>query len=180
MIDPGLMIRTILAVCVMSAAAVACGGGGGEANSASGDKHALLNNQGPDFSLDTVNGKGKVGVASSKGKVVIVDFWATWCEPCKKSFPKLEELNVKYKDKVVIIGVSTNDDFGPDIAKFGESHGAKFPIVWDKDHLVAKKWSPPNMPCSFILDKQGVVKFVHQGYHDGEELEIDKEVKSLL
>ncbi|MFO0663456.1 MAG: TlpA disulfide reductase family protein [Polyangiaceae bacterium] len=156
-----------------------CGGGATPGGATPAGKGGLVGNPGPDFSLDSVNGQGKVSLSGNKGKVVIVDFWATWCEPCKKSFPKLQELNVKYKGSLVIIGISEDDEKGQ-IADFGNTHGAKFPLVWDEKKAQADKWKPANMPTTFIVDKQGVVKFVHQGYHDGEEAEIDKEIKSLL
>ncbi|MBX3186678.1 MAG: TlpA family protein disulfide reductase [Labilithrix sp.] len=148
--------------------------------SANDAKHELLNNAAPDFSGDIVNGKGKAALASWKGKVVLVDFWATWCEPCKKSFPKLEELRVKYNASGLEIVAISEDDEPNGIKEFGENYGAKFPLVWDKDKSIANKWHPPNMPSSFIVDKKGVVRFVHLGYHDGEEKEIETEVKSLL
>jgi cytochrome c biogenesis protein CcmG, thiol:disulfide interchange protein DsbE len=139
----------------------------------------LVGSPAPDFSAESVNGMGKFSLTGSKGKVVLVDFWATWCEPCKKSFPKLEELNVKYKGNLMIVGVS-EDDEKKDIPDFGKTHGAKFPLLWDDGKSIAGKWNPENMPTSFILDKNGVVRFMHQGYHDGEELEIEKEIKSLM
>ena len=170
-----------LAIALSVISVSACGGGGEGTSGATtpAGKGGLVGNPGPDFALDSLNGQGKVSLAASKGKVVIVDFWATWCEPCKKSFPKLQELNVKYKGNLVIIGISEDDEKGG-IADFGNTHGAKFPLVWDEKKALADKWKPANMPTTFILDKQGVVKFVHQGYHDGEEAEIDKEIKSLL
>lgn len=169
---------------------VACGGNDKPANTSSsgtssssggggGGGGGLIGNPGADFSGESVNGQGKVSLSANKGKVVIVDFWATWCEPCKKSFPKLEELNVKYKGNLVIIGVSEDDEKGG-IADFGKTHGAKFPLIWDDGKAIAGKWKPENMPTTIILDKTGVVKFVHKGYHDGEEVEIEKEIKGLL
>lgn len=160
----------------------ACGGGTttkGPENSGAAVKGGLIGSAGPDFSGESVNGQGKFSLASAKGKVVVVDFWATWCEPCKKSFPKLEDLNVKYKGNVVIVGVS-EDDEKTGIADFAKTHGAKFPLLWDEGKAIAGKWNPENMPTSFVLDKNGVVKFMHQGYHDGEELELEKEIKSLM
>jgi peroxiredoxin len=173
---------------VMTALAVmaaACGGGasegsGGALAPAAGGKHELLNNPAPDFSADSVNGKGKVSLAQWKGKVVLVDFWATWCEPCKKSFPKLEELRVKYSASGFEIAAISEDDEANGVKEFGTNYGAKFPLLWDKDKTIANKWHPPNMPSSFIVDKKGVVRFVHLGYHDGEEKEIETELKSLL
>jgi peroxiredoxin len=171
---------TVLAV----TAATACGGGAGEGSGAatpgSGAKHELLNNPAPDFQVDSVNGKGKISLSQWKGKVVLVDFWATWCEPCKKSFPKLEELRVKYNASGFEIAAISEDDEANGVKEFGTNYGAKFHLVWDKDKSVANKWHPPNMPSSFIVDKKGVVRFVHLGYHDGEEKEIETELKSLL
>jgi thiol-disulfide isomerase/thioredoxin len=168
-----------------TALAVGCGGSGaegGDAKTASseGGSHPLLNNAGPDFSADTVNAKGKASPAANKGKVLIVDFWATWCEPCKKSFPKLQELYTKYKGQLEILAIS-EDDENNGLKDFGDAHGnVKFPLMWDDGKKIAAKWQPKSMPATFIVDKSGVVKFVHLGYHDGEENEIEKELKSLF
>ncbi len=170
-------------VTALATMAAACGGGASESSgaaTATGAKHELLNNPAPDFAGDSVNGKGKVALAQWKGKVVLVDFWATWCEPCKKSFPKLEELRVKYASAGFELAAISEDDEANGVKDFGANYGAKFPLLWDKDKTIANKWHPPNMPSSFILDKKGVVRFVHLGYHDGEEKEIEAELKSLL
>ncbi len=177
--------RLVTALAVVASAAVACGGSAGEGAGAatagsSTVKHELLNNPAPDFAADSVNGKGKVALSQWKGKVVIVDFWATWCQPCQKSFPKLEELRVKYAASGVEIAAISEDDEQNGVKEFGSNYGAKFPLLWDKDKSLANKWHPPNMPTSFILDKKGVVRFVHLGYHDGEEKEIETELKGLL
>jgi peroxiredoxin len=177
------MAKARAVVTVLATMAAACGGGaseGGGAASANAAKHELLNNPAPDFAGDSVNGKGKVALAQWKGKVVLVDFWATWCEPCKKSFPKLEELRVKYAASGFELAAISEDDEANGVKEFGTNYGAKFPLLWDKDKTIANKWHPPNMPSSFILDKKGVVRFVHLGYHDGEEKEIETELKSLL
>ena len=147
------------------------GGGGGE---------GLKGNPAPDFEVETVNGMGKVSLKGMEGKVVIVDFWATWCEPCKKSFPAFQALNVKYKDSgLVVVGIS-EDDEQSGLAEFGETHGAKFPLGWDEGKKIAEKWGPSSMPTTFVVDRKGIVRFVHLGYHAGEEDEIEQEVKSLL
>ena len=165
---------------------VACASGGGEgpqtsSNEAAKSKHELMNNPAPSLTGESVNGKGKVALDQWKGKVVLVDFWATWCEPCKKSFPKLEELRVKYgASGLEIVGISEDDEDGGAIKKFAETYGAKFPLLWDKDKALAGKYKPPNMPSSFLVDKNGVVRHVHLKYRDGDENEIEREVKSLL
>jgi peroxiredoxin len=159
-----------------------CGGASasGDGASSAADAKGLINNPAPDFAANSVNGKGRAAVKASSGKVLIVDFWATWCEPCKKSFPKLQELFVKYKASGMDLIAVSEDDENSGIPDFGNTFGAKFPLVWDDGKSIAAKWKPGSMPSTFIVDKKGIVRFVHSGYHDGEEAEIEKEVKSLL
>jgi thiol-disulfide isomerase/thioredoxin len=130
------------------------------------------------FNVEQLNGSGKVGLQN--GKVMIVDFWATWCEPCKKSFPKLQELYLKYKVSGLEIAALSEDDEKGGIIEFAKTYGAKFPVGWDGDKSIAKKYQPKSMPSTFIVDRKGVIRFVHTGYHDGEEVEIEKEIKSLM
>ena len=175
-------VRIFALVAAAFAPACASGdGGGAQTPTESKGRHELLNNPAPSFAGESVNGKGKVSSDSLKGKVVLVDFWATWCEPCKKSFPKLEELRVKYEASGFnIVAFSEDDEDGGSIGRFGQTYGVKFPLVWDKDKSMAGKYKPPNMPSSFLIDKNGVVRHVHMKYRDGDEKEIEAEVKSLL
>jgi peroxiredoxin len=171
---------TTIALCAVLAGCASDAASSGDAKTGGDGAHPLMGAPAPKFDLSSVNGKGKVSMAQLNGKVVIVDFWATWCEPCRKSFPKLQELNVKYKASgMQLVGVSEDDDKSG-IAEFGTSLSADFPLVWDQDKGIAGKWSPGSMPSTFIVDRTGVVRFVHRGYHDGEEVEIEKEVKGLL
>lgn len=140
----------------------------------------IVGNPAPAFSLAAVNTKGSVSMSSLEGQVVIVDFWGTFCEPCKKSFPKLQDLYAKYKGGgLTIVGIS-EDDEKDGITAFAGSYGAKFPLVWDETKSVAGKWNPGSMPATFIVDRKGVVRFLHRGYREGEEVEIEQQVKSLL
>ena len=129
------------------------------------------------FSLKGVN---QAKVELKTGKVTIVDFWATWCEPCKKSFPKLQALYVKYQSSGLEIAALSEDDEEGGISAFASTYGAKFPIAWDKGKIVAAKWKPQSMPTTYVCDKNGKIRFTHTGYHDGEDAEIEKEVKQLL
>ncbi|MEO8874237.1 MAG: TlpA disulfide reductase family protein [Polyangiaceae bacterium] len=174
-----------------SSLAFACGSGGGAtpdtksggdstAAASGGGDHPLVGQPAPDFSFTSVNGQGSVSLAKMIGKVVVVDFWATWCEPCKKSFPKLQEMNVKYKASgLEVVGISEDDD-KKGISDFGTTYGAKFPLGWDETKSIAGKWQPKSMPGSFIVDKKGIVRFAHLGFHDGDEVKLESEIKSLL
>src|SRR5580693_9083284 len=107
-----------VATLVLSSSVVlaGCGGAsssGGGAGSAANKKeaHPLVGSSVPNFAAASVNGKGRATVQPNEGKVLIVDFWATWCEPCKKSFPKLEDLYVRYRTSgMEIVAVSEDDD----------------------------------------------------------------------
>src|SRR6185437_1693122 len=123
------------------------------------------------FTMGSINGQGKMGL--EKGKVTIVDFWATWCEPCKKSFPRYQELYTKYQASGLAVVAVSVDDEKTDIPSFIKTYGAKFPVGWDDGHKVADCYRPPNMPSAYVIDKTGTIKFVHNGYHDGEEKEIE-------
>jgi peroxiredoxin len=173
------LLSSVVALSVIPT--LGCGGAGAEGAGSGGDgKHPLVGSLAPDFSAASVNGKGKPSVKAASGKVLIVDFWATWCEPCKKSFPKLEDIYVKFKASGMDMIAVSEDDENQGLTDFGTTFGAKFPLVWDDGKAIAGKWQPKSMPSTFIVDKKGIVRYVHLGYHDGEETEIEKEVKSLL
>lgn len=165
------------------AAVVGCGGSGKGAKSAadsSGDRagHAEVGKAAPDLSIQTLNGKGKVSLESLQGKTVIVDFWATWCGPCKQSFPALEELSKRLGDKVEIVGISVDDD-KKGVVEFAKENGATFAIGWDENHSIAEKWKVGAMPTTFIVDGSGKVRFIHDGYHQGETKAMEKEIASI-
>ncbi len=115
-----------------------------------------------------------------KGKVVLVDFWASWCLPCAKSFPVLDELQKKYGDKLVIVAVNV-DEKTENMEKFLKKHPVSFTVVRDEEQKLVSVVSPETMPTSFILDGEGKVRFLHNGFH-GEDTrkEYVSEIESLL
>ncbi|HXX69526.1 MAG TPA: TlpA disulfide reductase family protein [Polyangiaceae bacterium] len=170
-------------VAALCLALTACGGAASDsegANVSGGEAvHPLLGRPGPDFAQKTMTGS-TISLHALSGKVAVVDFWATWCEPCKKSFPKLEALSDKYgSNGLQVVGVSEDDDKSG-IGDFAANLGAKFPLVWDENKTIASKWQPKTMPSTFILDRTGKIRFVHLGYHENEEAVIEREIKSLL
>jgi thiol-disulfide isomerase/thioredoxin len=120
-------------------------------------------------------------IPDTSGKVVLVDFWASWCGPCKLSFPTLKQLHEKYADKgLVIIGIGV-DDKAEEYKKFISKMGVSFPIFHDATHTVADKFAPPSMPTSYIIDRKGVVRYIHIGFRGQKtEAEYVKEIESLL
>jgi len=174
-------LRRSLLVLPMALWLSACGAGmgSGGANSAAGASHALVGAPAPAFELREVAGGGDQSLEAYAGKVVIVDFWATWCKPCKESFPAYQKLVTQMGGDLVVVGVSQDDDT-KGIAAFLSETGAKFPVVWDDGKAVAKSYDPPSMPTAFVIDKSGIVRFVHVGYRAGDEATLEDEVRSLL
>ena len=115
-----------------------------------------------------------------KGKIIVVDFWASWCTPCAKSFPVLDELQKKYADRVVVLAVNV-DDKKSKMDAFMAKHPVSFTVVRDADQKLVAAVEPATMPTSFILDATGKVRFLHNGFH-GEDTrkEYISEIESLL
>lgn len=133
----------------------------------------------PEIGLTDISGK-PVSLASLAGKVVIVDFWATWCAPCREELPQLEKFHQKYRAKgLAIVGVSVDKE-AEGIKGFLDKLKITFPVVHDAGHQVSGKYSPPRMPSSYIVDRKGIVRYVHGGYRAGDAAEFEKQIQELL
>jgi thiol-disulfide isomerase/thioredoxin len=164
-------------------AGMGCGGSTPPATtpSAGGDAAggpAEVGKPAPELKFETVNGKGSVTLESLAGKIAVVDFWATWCGPCKQSFPKLEEIAKQNAGKVQVVGISV-DDKADGVADFAKANGATFAVGWDDGHTNAGRWKVETMPTTYILDATGKVRFVHAGYKGEEGDLIAKELATL-
>ncbi len=136
----------------------------------------------PDVEFKLAAGSGAWKPSNAKGKVVLLDFWATFCKPCKGSFPKLQALHEKYKDSgLVIVGVAEDDEPKALVPAFLKETGAKFMILVDPEQTAA---NPPfkvsAMPTELIIDRKGIVRHRHEGLREGEIDEIVKQIEELL
>lgn len=117
----------------------------------------------------------------TKGKVVLVDFWASWCGPCKAAFPALKEIAEKYKDKgVVLVGVSLDEDKA-DMDAFVRKASPNFTILRDASGKLAEQLAVQAIPSTFILDRNGKIAAIHGGYGgDKTKAEYIAEIEKLL
>ncbi len=124
---------------------------------------------------------GLVGdLPATEGKVVLVDFCASWCAPCKASFPTLGKLARDYAAKgVVVVGVSI-DEKADAYASFVKKMAAPFPVVHDRAQKLVRAVEVPTMPTTYIIGRDGKVAAVHPGYRDGAEQELRKLIDAAL
>jgi peroxiredoxin len=152
---------------------------GGAGAASPGGSSPLLGSPAPGFDLPAQSGGVRASLDGAHGKVVLLDFWATWCGPCRASFPKYQALAKEFSGNVVVVGIS-EDDEADGIQEFAKDTGATFTLAWDAKKSVAGNYRPDSMPTSFVIDKNGLVRFVHTGFRDGDEKDIEAEIKSLL
>jgi len=122
----------------------------------------------------------KVDLSELKGKVVLVDFWASWCGPCTQEMPVLEQLQRKYGEQgLVIVGI--NIDRNPKkMANFLKGAPVSFRVVQDRKLNVASRYEPAMMPSSYFIARDGKVRYVHEGFEKKDAAEIENRIKALL
>lgn len=135
-------------------------------------------NKAPEFELKSTTGKA-IKLSDFKGKIVIVDFWATWCPPCRKGIPDLIDLQNKYKDKLIIIGISVDQEKTiNDVKPFVKKYGINYPVVYSDNKVITDFGGIESIPTSFIIDQKGNVVNKHIGLYP--KYVYEEEIKELL
>ena len=131
----------------------------------------------PNFTLQDMSGK-KVTLSDYKGKVVLLEFWATWCPPCRMAIPGLEKLHKAYKEKgLVLLAVSMDQGGWDDVRAFIASYGMTYTVLKGDDD-VATQYQVRTIPMTLILNREGKITKRYLGMGDEEEL--DKDIRSVL
>jgi peroxiredoxin len=133
----------------------------------------------PNFRLPALDDK-VIDLADYRGKVVYVDFWATWCPPCRKSFPWMEAMHQRYQNMGFAIVAISLDQERELINEFLQSHPASFTIVQDSDGASAKAFKVRGMPSSYLIDQRGNLRLTHEGFSEGDKYVLEKQIKKLL
>ncbi len=134
----------------------------------------------PKFSLSSIDGSGTVDLAAYRGKVVYLDFWASWCPPCRKAMPEIEKLRKAYSpDEFAVVAVNVDSSL-----KKAQKVLAKTPVGYrsgsDPKGQLHKRYQVKTMPTSYLLDRNGVVRYVHEGFRRGDEKTLREEIDKLL
>lgn len=136
--------------------------------------HPLVGRRAPDLTLPLVAGEGagdRVALSSLRGRVVLLDFWASWCGPCRMSIPRLNEVHARYGDRVEMLGVNVESDrAGPFVAMAHRSFRAEFPSLHDQGWQAQSAFEVDRLPTVLILDRQGVVRWGTHGVPDPDEV----------
>jgi cytochrome c biogenesis protein CcmG/thiol:disulfide interchange protein DsbE len=110
----------------------------------------------PDFTLNRIDRPGTLQLASLRGKVVVLNFWASWCYPCKQEAPALAEASKRWAGRVVVLGVDVND-FAGDARRFARKYGLSYPLVHDNHNVTSPKYGLTGLPETFFIDRRGKV-----------------------
>ena len=115
----------------------------------------------PQFTLTRLDGPGKLSLASLRGKAVVVNFWASWCRPCKEELPVLEKTWLQYrKQGLVVVGVDA-EDFTSDAKRFAHKYGITYPIVHDAPSATVDRYGVTGFPETFFVDRKGRLVGAH-------------------
>jgi len=133
----------------------------------------------PDFTLRRLDGPN-LRLAELRGQVVMVNFWATWCGPCREEMPRLDALYQKYHASgFTLLGVNIDDD-PRNAAGAASKLKVSFPVLLDTDKAVSRLYDLGTMPSTVLIDRDGRVRYVHRGYREGTEAEYDEKIRGLL
>ena len=122
-------------------------------------------NLAPDFTLKLTDGKD-IKLSDHKGKIIIIDFWATWCPPCRRGIPDLVEIQKKYQKDVLIIGISLDNETKSDVVPFIKQYGINYPVVYGTMEVIKAYGNIQAIPTSFVVDQAGQIVDQHIGLVD--------------
>ena len=140
-----------------------------------------IGNQAPLFSGKTISGD-TVNLSDYKGKVTILDFWASWCKPCKEEFPFLIELYNQNSEKKFSILTINEDEESANMKKFIDNLEKEIPfkIILDKNAKIIELYGIESMPSVFVIDKKGIVRFTHIGFKKDDKEKFKSEIAKLI
>jgi peroxiredoxin len=135
----------------------------------------------PGFTLEDMDGK-IFSLKDYRGKVVLLNFWATWCPPCRREMPSIERLHQYFKNKDFVVLAVNQMESGDQVFTFTGDLGVDltFPILFDKDSSVARAYAVQGLPTTYVIDKKGKVRFRAIGGREFDHPEVEKQILQLM
>jgi thiol-disulfide isomerase/thioredoxin len=134
----------------------------------------------PTFQAKALDGKGTLSLASYQGQVVYLDFWASWCGPCAAALPAIDQLQKEFADQgFQVLAVNVDQDV-KDARRFLSRRPVGYPSVADPTGSIPTSFDVETMPTSFLIDRNGVVQYVHKGFRSGDEKELRSHIQALV
>jgi peroxiredoxin len=168
-----MTVRAVFKTCVLALVALLAGTTAGYA------AMPVPGTVAPNFTLKSSADKN-VKLSELRGQVVMINFWATWCAPCRQEMPLLNRIYEQYrKSGFVLLGVNIDDK--PETAKaLAQQLGISFPVLFDTDKQVSQRYDVDAMPSTVLIDRSGKVRYIHRGYRSGYEERYTSQVRELL
>ena len=136
--------------------------------------------QAPAFAAPSLRGPENLALSKYRGKVVYLDFWASWCPPCLKSLPLLEGLRKEFAGSdLQILAINLDADKAKAL-EFLDAHPVGYPIVSDPEGRLPETFQLKTMPSAYLIDRKGVVRYIHRGFRDGDLNEIRERIREVL
>jgi len=133
----------------------------------------------PDFTLKSLEGSN-LRLEEYRGQVVLINFWASWCGPCRQEMPILDQLHQRYEDTgFAVLGVNVEGEVSP-AKKIVDESKVTFPVLIDEGQKVSELYGLEAMPSTYVVDRDGNVRYVHRGYKPGDESKYVEVVKALI
>ena len=139
----------------------------------------VIGQKAPDFTLRSHQGKN-IKLSEYRGQVVMINFWTTWCGPCRQELPLLNRMHEKYhKAGFQLLGINVDDQVGAAQAMV-DRLALRFPVLYDTTKQVSKRYDLDAMPTTLIVDRDGKVRYLHRGYRSGDEKEYEDRIREIL
>lgn len=133
----------------------------------------------PDFTLKSLQGNN-LRLEEYRGQVVLINFWASWCGPCRQEMPLLDRLHQRYRETgFAVLGVNVEGKIKP-AQELVDKTKVTFPVLIDADQKVSELYNLEAMPSTVVVDRNGVVRYIHLGYKPGDEAKYVDVVKALI
>ena len=139
----------------------------------------LMKGEAPNFTLKSLKGEN-IKLSEHRGEVIMLSFWATWCDQCKQGMPVLNDIYLKYRNEgFTLLSINTDKNIEK-VTKFLRGEQIAYPILMDDLHEASKKYEVEDMPATYILDRDGQLRYVHNGYPEGYQDEFLKQIRELM